>query len=130
MVMKELSAIKYEVRKSRFFAHLYLLEPGEDAAEINRIHRKLYKKAAHHCYAARNADGRSDNTAFGSDGEVGNPGRVLLDVLIQNDLDTHCLIVSRVFGGVKLGPGGVSRAFREAGCAVVDLYLESERITG
>ena len=50
------------------------------------------------------------------DGEVGHPGRVLLELLRKHDLE-GVLIVSRIFGGVKLGVGGVSRAFRDAGQA-------------
>jgi len=128
--MKELSAIKYEVKKSRFFAHLYLIESEEDVAEINRIHRKLYKKAAHHCYASRFESADTKDSTFGSDGEVGHPGRVLLDVLVQNDLKNHCLVVSRIFGGVKLGPAGVSRAFRESGSAAIEYFLESGGTNG
>lgn len=128
--MKELSAIKYEVRKSRFFAHLYLIELEEDVAVINGIQRELYKKADHHCYAALYPHGNSCSTAFGNDGEVGRPGRVLLDILVQKNLDSHCLVVSRVFGGIKLGPAGVSRAFRDAGNAVMENYLESGSVSG
>jgi putative IMPACT (imprinted ancient) family translation regulator len=40
---------------------------------------------------------------------------VLAEILNKHGLESHALIVSRVFGGVKLGVGGVSRAFREAG---------------
>jgi len=122
--------VRYEVRKSRFFAHLYLIESDEDIAKINRTHRELYKKAAHHCYAARFSAGNNDSRSFGSDGEVGHPGRVLLDILLQKNLESHCLMVSRVFGGIKLGPAGVSRAFREAGNSVVEYYMESGGING
>ncbi len=122
--MKELSGVKYEVKKSRFFAHLYLVESEGDITVISSIHRKLYKKAAHHCYAARFGEDGGESTLFGSDGEVGHPGRVLLEVLENNDLDSHCLMVSRIFGGVKLGPAGVSRAFRESGTAAVRHYLD------
>jgi putative IMPACT (imprinted ancient) family translation regulator len=48
------------------------------------------------------------------DGEVGHPGKVLLELLRREDLEGG-ILVSRIFGGVKLGVGGVSRAFREAG---------------
>ena len=49
---------------------------------------------------------------------MGHPGRVLLELLRREDLEGG-LLVSRVFGGVKLGVGGVSRAFRAAGEGVV-----------
>jgi putative IMPACT (imprinted ancient) family translation regulator len=47
------------------------------------------------------------------DGEVGRPGMKLLELLRQHDLE-GLLVVSRIFGGIKLGPGGVGRAFRDA----------------
>jgi len=45
---------------------------------------------------------------------VGHPGRVLLEILRKHDLE-GAIVVSRIFGGVKLGVGGVARAFRDAG---------------
>jgi putative IMPACT (imprinted ancient) family translation regulator len=48
------------------------------------------------------------------DGEVGRPGWALLELMRRDDSE-GMLIVSRTFGGVKLGPGGVKRAFRAAG---------------
>lgn len=122
-VMEELSAIKYEVRKSKFYAHLYSAGSKADVATIRRIHGDLYRKAAHHCYAARIVTDEVEDSFFGSDGEVGSPGRVLMKVLEANGLNTHCIIVSRVFGGVKLGPAGVSQAFRRAGSAAVGEYI-------
>jgi putative IMPACT (imprinted ancient) family translation regulator len=58
------------------------------------------------------------------DGEVGHPGKVLMELLRSNGLDTHVLVVSRIFGGVKLGIGGVSRAFRSAGEGVIEDWNE------
>jgi putative IMPACT (imprinted ancient) family translation regulator len=52
------------------------------------------------------------------DGEVGRPGMKLLELLRHNDLE-GLLVVSRIFGGVKLGPGGVGRAFRDAGAGAI-----------
>ncbi len=112
--MQELSAVKLTIRRSHFFAHLYLLDSPEKMPEILKIHRRLHKKACHHCYAMRFFDG-DEITAFRDDGEVGHPGRVLMKLLEKYDLKKHALVVSRIFGGVKLGVGGVSRAFREAG---------------
>lgn len=116
--MQELAAIKSVEQRSRFFAHLYRIDSPEDAEELLKAHRRMYKKANHHCWAMRfGAEEKSKD-----DGEVGHPGKILLEILKKNDLNSHTLVVSRVFGGVKLGVGGVSRAFREAGeeaCVVV-----------
>ena len=47
---------------------------------------------------------------FKNDGEVGYPGKTLLGLLKHERLEAHLLIVVRYFGGIRLGPGGVSRA--------------------
>jgi putative IMPACT (imprinted ancient) family translation regulator len=109
--MKELASVKLVEQRSRFFAHLYRIESPEEVEEILKLHRREYKTANHHCWAMFSG-GREKSK---DDGEVGHPGKVLLEILKKHDLDSHALVVSRVFGGVKLGVGGVSRAFREAG---------------
>jgi len=102
------------VKKSRFYAHLYEITSESDVPEIREMHRKKYRKAAHHCYAARLNLPEGCLEPFGSDGEVGRPGYVLLHLLQREDLASHMIVVSRIFGGIKLGPGNVSRAFRDA----------------
>lgn len=111
MTAESLGAVRLEVRRSRFYAHLYRIEGSGDLAEILSGHRKTYRNAAHHCAALR--CGASEE--FRNDGEVGRPGRVLVEVLRRHALDSHALVVSRVFGGILLGPGNVARAFRDAG---------------
>jgi len=61
--------------------------------------------------------------AFRDDREVGRPGRVLMELLEKHDLKEHAIVISRIFGGVKLGVGSVSRAFREAGENVIAHYI-------
>ena len=108
------------VKKSRFYAHLYAVSSGEDVQEVRDMHRKVYRKAAHHCYAARlNLPAGGCQELFGSDGEVGRPGQVLLQLLQREELSSHLIVVSRIFGGIKLGPGNVSRAFRDAAAEAV-----------
>ena len=109
--MQELASVKLVEQRSRFFAHLYEIGSQEDVEEILKLHRREYKKANHHCWAMRLGPEEKSK----DDGEVGHPGKVLLEVLAKHNLGSHALVVSRVFGGVKLGVGGVSRAFREAG---------------
>jgi len=118
--MKELSAVRYEESRSRFFAHLYEIEDLSDLEGILKFHRREYKKAVHHCYAtrSRSPDGTMRELSK-DDGEVGHPGKVLLLLLVSKGMDHHAIVVSRVFGGIKLGVGGVSRAFRSAGEAVI-----------
>lgn len=118
------------VKKSRFYAHLYRISSGEDIAEVRKMHQKLYRKAGHHCYAARltDADAGPVVERFGSDGEVGRPGMVLLQFLQREELLSHMIVVSRIFGGIKLGPGNVSRAFRNAAAEAVAAVGDGKNI--
>ena len=122
MSTKEVFAGKLVDRKSKFYAHLYKIENlNEDIEEIQKIHNKKYKKAAHHCYAAL-INNQEDSR---NDGEVGSPGRVLLELLHEYELDGYMIMVSRIFGGIKLGQGGVARAFRNSGRGVIEAYKNS-----
>ncbi len=126
--MEELSAVKYEEKKSRFFAHLYLIDSPSEYHDIIEIHKKNYRKAAHHCSAMNYSDANKRIfQEFKSDGEVGHPGRVLMAVLQNNGLCSHVLVVSRIFGGIRLGPAGVSRAFKDVGemCAGMNSKKEN-----
>lgn len=121
MAVREVSAVRLDDKKSKFYAHLYEIDSPDDVAEVREIHDKLYKKAAHHCYAVV-CGNFSDSRA---DGEVGSPGRALAEVMARHNLASHVLMVSRIFGGIKLGPAGVARAFREAGNGAVVEYEKS-----
>ena len=110
-------------QRSRFYARLFPLREETGLEAILKAQRKEYRKAVHHCWAIRltAADGRLLEKSK-DDGEVGHPGRVLLELLRKHDLEGG-IVVSRIFGGVKLGVGGVARAFREAGTQVIEEYL-------
>ncbi|MCU0225106.1 MAG: YigZ family protein [Acidobacteria bacterium] len=118
-------ALRTTVERSRFYA---LLFPAADEAALEAVlkrQRREHHKAVHHCWAWR-APGPDGALLERSkdDGEVGHPGRVLLEVLRRHDL-AGGIVVSRIFGGVKLGVGGVARAFREAGEGAVEAWLKT-----
>jgi putative IMPACT (imprinted ancient) family translation regulator len=110
---------KVVVDRSRFFAILFPAASEADVLAMVKAKKGEHRKANHHCWAFRGKD-PSGQLAEKSkdDGEVGHPGRILLELLRREELE-GCLLVSRIFGGVKLGVGGVSRAFREAGEAAI-----------
>ena len=110
---------RYIAERSRFFAGLFPAAGEADMQKIVRLKKGELRKANHHCWAFRGHDERGELIEKSrDDGEVGHPGRVLLELLRREDLEGG-LLVSRVFGGVKLGVGGVSRAFREAGAGAI-----------
>jgi putative IMPACT (imprinted ancient) family translation regulator len=123
-------AAKHTVERSRFFAVLFPAAALGDVEAVVRRQKGELRKANHHCWAVLASDeqGRVVEKSK-DDGEVGHPGRVLLEILRKYDLEGG-LLVSRVFGGVKLGVGGVSRAFREAGEMAVEAYLETAGAPG
>jgi putative IMPACT (imprinted ancient) family translation regulator len=116
------SEFKLTVERSRFHAVLFPASSDADVAAMVKRKKSEHRKANHHCWALRcaAADGAVVERCK-DDGEVGHPGRVLLDLLRGEELE-GCVLVSRVFGGVKLGVGGVSRAFREAAAGAVAAY--------
>ncbi len=124
--MDVISGALYKDRKSKFYAHLYRVSSVKEAEDAVKDQRKRYKKARHHCWAYRIVqDGNVIEKAH-DDGEVGSPGKALLELLRGNDMENTLIIVSRIFGGVKLGVGGVRRAFLEAGKGALEEAGKSE----
>ena len=107
------------VERSKFVAVLAPLGAPDQIEGLLKARRSAVRRANHHCWAYRLRDDAGLVVErMKDDGEVGHPGRVLLEVLRKHDIE-GALVVSRVFGGIKLGVGGVSRAFREAAEGVV-----------
>ncbi len=98
-------------KRSRFYALLATATTESEVKALLAHRRKQLRKACHHCWACRfpAAHGAMFEQAR-DDGEVGRPGMKLLEMLRRRDLE-GMIVVSRVFGGVKLGPGGGGRAF-------------------
>ena len=107
------------VERSKFHALALPARSEEDVLIAVRAAKSRHRKAVHHCWALRVRDAAGQLLEKSKDdGEVGHPGRVMLEQLRRADLE-GAIVVSRIFGGVKLGVGGVSRAFRQAADAVL-----------
>jgi putative IMPACT (imprinted ancient) family translation regulator len=108
------------VERSRFYALLTPVDSPDAIDALLKARSRDFRRANHHCWACRVRDmaGAAIERSK-DDGEVGHPGRVLLELLRKHDLE-GALVVSRIFGGVKLGVGGVSRAFRDAGQGAIN----------
>ncbi len=110
---------KVTEKRSRFLARVFPASSLDEVAAEIKAAKARVRKGRHHCWACRlEIDGKLVEQAR-DDGEVGRPGTVLLEVLRRNDLEGG-IVVSRLFGGVKLGVGSVSRAFRQAAEEAVD----------
>lgn len=107
--------VETKVKGSRFIAQLCAATSLEAAAAALRDVRREHHAATHHCWAAR--CGAPDATAerFDDDGEPsGSAGRPILAALQGAALHDALLVVTRYFGGTKLGTGGLARAYGEA----------------
>jgi putative IMPACT (imprinted ancient) family translation regulator len=119
------AAFKATVERSRFFAVVFPAATEDDVLAAVKAAKGEHRKANHHCWAFRGRDASGALVEKSKDdGEVGHPGRLLLELVRRDDLEGG-LLVSRIFGGVKLGVGGVSRAFREAAEGALAALRES-----
>jgi putative IMPACT (imprinted ancient) family translation regulator len=101
-------------QRSRFCAAAVPAATVDEVKDELARRKKRHHRARHHCWACRVRDSQGQLVEQArDDGEVGRPGMKLLELLRQRDLE-GLLVVSRFFGGVKLGPGGVGRAVRDA----------------
>ena len=101
-------------KKSRFIATVRSVESEEDALSFIEEMRKKYWDARHNCFAYTVGDNR-EFTRCSDDGEPsGTAGRPMLDVLLGENLYNTAVVVTRYFGGVLLGTGGLVRAYSAA----------------
>jgi putative IMPACT (imprinted ancient) family translation regulator len=108
--MQLLNECTYKEKKSKFLAFYYRIADEQEAQSIVDELKKEHRKANHVCWAAV-VDGQE---IFKNDGEVGRPANTMLEILKAKKREQHMIAVVRYFGGVKLGSGGVKRAFKEA----------------
>lgn len=102
------------VKKSRFIAHVAHVCSHEDAMAMLDQRRDAERSARHHAFAYRLGESGL-NAKSGDDGEpAGTAGAPLLRSLEQQGISDTILVVSRIFGGVKLGAGGLTRAYAAA----------------
>lgn len=98
--------LQQEVKKSRFICRAAPVDTAEDAMVFLR--QVQDRRATHNCWAFR-AGGKA---RFSDDGEPGGTaGRPILGAIEKMDLDGVVVVVTRFFGGVKLGAGGLVRAY-------------------
>ena len=107
----EIFSAAYEVNKSKFLAHVQHVETEEAAREFVLIIRKRYFDATHNCSAWVLGE-RGDKQKSNDDGEPGGTaGNPILETIKKNGLTNCAVVVTRYFGGIKLGAGGLIRAY-------------------
>ena len=101
-------------KKSRFIATVVPVNTEEEALEFVEKTRKKYWDARHNCFAYIIGE-RGQLQRCSDDGEPnGTAGKPMLDVLLGNELRNVAVVVTRYFGGILLGSGGLVRAYSSA----------------
>ena len=109
--IKEDGQVQEEIKKSRFICHAKRVYSEEEARDFITAIKKEHYKATHNCSAFIVGE-RSEIKRTSDDGEPsGTAGVPMLGVLENHNLTNVCVVVTRYFGGVKLGAGGLIRAY-------------------
>jgi len=129
--MQEFKTIKNDVsneiveKKSRFIANIFYVETEELAKEKIKEIKSKYYDARHNCYAYRVLTESGIKDKSSDDGEPGGTaGAPILNAITKNELVNVLVIVTRYFGGILLGAGGLVRAYANA----ASLALEAAHI--
>lgn len=109
---------EFTEKRSRFIGHLLPVETEEQAREFIAQMKKKYYDARHNCWCY--LIGR-DVLRYGDDGEPqGTAGQPMLNVFQRESVVNVCCVVTRYFGGVLLGAGGLTRAYTKGAKDALD----------
>lgn len=116
--VKQCSEAEYTVNRSRFIGRCFPVDSEEAALCLLGDIRKKHWDATHNCFAYR--IGENAAARFSDDGEPGGTaGKPIMDVLTGRGLTNVLCVVTRYFGGILLGAGGLVRAYSKSAADAV-----------
>lgn len=111
---KHISAELVE-KKSKFIANLFYVETSEEAENMIKEVKKKYFDAKHNCFAYLICNNNEIEKRFSDDGEPsGTAGAPMMEILEKQNLCNVVVVVTRYFGGILLGTGGLVRAYSDS----------------
>lgn len=123
---------EFTEKRSRFISHIWPVETEEEAQSHIREMKARYYDARHNCWCYRIGQGTA---RYSDDGEPqGTAGQPMLKVLERENITNAVCVVTRYFGGILLGAGGLTRAYGRAardalsaaGAADMGLWAQAE----
>ena len=118
-------------KKSKFIANLFYVENSEEAEKIIKKTKKKYFDARHNCIAYRIMQGDNLIERSSDDGEPsGTAGAPMLNILQKNNLVNVLVIVTRYFGGILLGTGGLVRAYSNSLLQAIEISQKVKKCFG
>lgn len=136
---EKVSETEHTVNRSRFIGRCFPITSEEEALEKLDEIRKLHYDATHNCYAYSLLGG---TRRFSDDGEPGGTaGMPIMDTLIRSQTENALIVITRYFGGILLGSGGLVRAYSRSAsdaltasgvvemtpCSIVEFTLDYTR---
>ena len=119
------------VKKSKFICNLIKIEKQEEAEEQIKKIKKKYHDARHNCVAYRIQENDTIVEKASDDGEPsGTAGGPMLNILHKNNLCNILVVVTRYFGGILLGTGGLVRAYSDSMQNALELTEKIEKCIG
>ncbi|MGN0770116.1 MAG: YigZ family protein [Christensenellales bacterium] len=117
--VKQCSEVEYTVNRSRFIGRCFPVDSEEAALCLLSDIRKRHWDATHNCFAYRIGE-TAAAARFSDDGEPGGTaGKPIMDVLTGKGLTNVLCVVTRYFGGILLGAGGLVRAYSKSAADAV-----------
>ena len=131
ITIKENAETKIIEKKSKFIANLFYVENiSQVESKIKEI-RKKYFDAKHHCFAYRILENEMIIEKSSDDGEPsGTAGQPMLSILKNNNLVNVIIIVTRYFGGILLGTGGLVKAYSESLLEAIKETTKIKKVKG
>ncbi len=119
--IKNSAETEIKIKASKFIGRVFSCQSADEALSILGNIRKKYYDATHHCFAYRVGLGKEIIFRYSDDGEPsGTAGKPIYDRLEGQDLTNLILIVTRYYGGTKLGTGGLTHAYSDTAKQVLD----------
>ena len=129
--IKESVQTEIVVKKSKFICNLIRVENQKEAEECIKKIKKKYYDARHNCVAYRVIENEQIVEKPSDDGEPsGTAGGPMLNILQKNNLCNIVVIVTRYFGGILLGTGGLVRAYSDATFEAINMAEKIEKCIG
>ncbi|MCI8411828.1 MAG: YigZ family protein [Clostridia bacterium] len=126
ITIKENVQIEIVEKKSKFIANFFYVESAQQVENIIKQTKKKYFDARHNCIAYRIIENGQLIEKFSDDGEPsGTAGAPMLNILQKNELVNVLIIVTRYFGGILLGTGGLVRAYSSS---LINAIENSEKV--
>ncbi len=118
-------------KKSKFIANLFYIQTQEEAEDIIKKIKKKYFDAKHNCIAYRVVTDNEIYEKSSDDGEPsGTAGAPMLNILKKNELANVLIVVTRYFGGILLGTGGLVRAYSDSLLLAIEKAEKVEKCLG